>query len=576
MKLDFLQPLLLTLLWQAEPSLQNESLELAPVDCSCERPPSTICEPTTPLIPKNEGARIFYLVGIHNQRTLDDAVHLFRAIRDARNTILIHIDVKFDFELFQNSTLAREIETCSCGSHVESASIHNATWSSWSMNLPTFWGMKKAVQDYAGTWDVFINLSGDSLPVYTPDRIAQLFGGPLKGINFVTSSACETGLVATPIMFFPRKWHKRRHYQHRPISGFNYTDRSGVEHFNEIVNIHFASQWMTLQPEWVAYLLEELERPDSLPCQFRDYLIETEKLMTDETFISSLLMHLFPETTPKLNVTDGSLADVEPKIYAIRYERMDEHVPNSQKWFPTDQRYDVAEASGVEQPRPWGPYFLGTYDLKDIKESGALFIRKVSDRIDHNMVTLLPVHDPKEIPSISWPNEVNMSTKPDWKETMKQYFEHVGKTQNEARFAAKQDQKQYKDTSTEEIAKPTEEIAEPTEEIAEPTEEITEPVLTSSQHQTKHDNDRVDDESFDDEDEHQTQHDNDREDETFDDEDEYYDDEEEESHEGDEEEEESYEGDEEEYDEDEDGYEYDEDEDEDPTISETVEVGEEL
>jgi hypothetical protein len=63
---------------------------------------------------------------------------------------------------------------------------------------------------------------------------------------------------------------------------------------------------------------------------------------------------------------------------------------------------------------------LGTYDLKDIKESGALFIRKVSDRIDHNLVTLLPVHDPKEIPSISWPKEVKMIEKPDWKKSMKE------------------------------------------------------------------------------------------------------------------------------------------------------------
>lgn len=531
MKLAFLKPLLLTLLWQVEPSLQNEPLadveelssELAPVECTCERPPSTICEPTTPLVLKNDGARIFYLVGVHNQRTLDDAVHLFRAIRDARNTILIHVDVKFDFELFKNSTLAQEIETCSCGSHVESASMHNATWSSWSMNLPTFWGMKKAVQDYAGTWDVFINLSGDSLPVYAPDRIAQLFGGPLKGINFLTSSACETGLVATPIEFFPRKWHKRRHYQHRPMS-LNYTDRAGVEHFNESIDIHFASQWMTLQPEWAAYLLEELERPDSLPCRFRDYLIETEKLMTDETFISTLLMHLFPETTPKLNETDGSLANVEPKMYAIRYERMDEHVPNSRKWFPTDQRYDVGETSGVEQPRPWGPYFLGTYDLKDIKESGALFIRKVSDRIDHNLVTLLPVHDPKEIPSISWPKEVNMITKPDWKKTMIQYHAHVGKSQNSAMFDAKKDQKQYQNKSTEEIVKPTEESVKP--------------VVTSSRHQTQPDNDRKVDESSHDEDESYN-----------------------------EEEEEMYDGDEDEYDEDEDGY---EDEDDDPAISGTA------
>ena len=36
--------------------------------------------------------RIFYLVSIHNDRTLADALYLFRAIRHARNIIVIHIE----------------------------------------------------------------------------------------------------------------------------------------------------------------------------------------------------------------------------------------------------------------------------------------------------------------------------------------------------------------------------------------------------------------------------------------------------------------------------------------------------
>ena len=46
-------------------------------------------------------------------------------------------------------------------------------------------------------------------------------------------------------------------------------------------------------------------------------------------------------------------------MYAIRYERMDEHVPTSKGYFPTEQRYEVPASSGVAEPKPWGPYFLG-------------------------------------------------------------------------------------------------------------------------------------------------------------------------------------------------------------------------
>jgi hypothetical protein len=96
----------------------------------------------------------------------------------------------------------KEIEACPCGSHVEVASVHNCKWGSWSMNLPTLWSMEKAVTQYSGRWDVYINLSGDTLPVYTQDRMAELFAGPLKGINFVTSVVCETGLRPTPVTAF--------------------------------------------------------------------------------------------------------------------------------------------------------------------------------------------------------------------------------------------------------------------------------------------------------------------------------------------------------------------------------------
>jgi hypothetical protein len=313
------------------------------------------------------GGRIFYLVSIHNARTLSDALYLFRAIRDAKNIVLIHIDAKFGLEPYYNSPLHNEIEACPCGSRVEVASVYDCKWGSWSMNLPTLWSMEKAVNDYAGKWDVFINLSGDTLPVYSKKRIAQLFGGPLRGINFVTSIACETGLVPTSILEFPKHWHKRTHYSHQPATNLEYVDDNGVTHDDVKVDIFFGSQWVSLTPQFCEFLSRQLSRSDSLPSRFRDWLIDTEKLMADETFFTSMLMRYFPETIPKitedffLDTSTSSDTGVGPEVsmYAIRYERMDEHVPSSTGYFPTEQRYEVPASSGIEQPRAWGPYFLG-------------------------------------------------------------------------------------------------------------------------------------------------------------------------------------------------------------------------
>jgi hypothetical protein len=265
-------------------------------NCICDRPQSCFN-------PDNGssscGTRIFYLIVVHSNRTMNDALYLFRGIRDPRNTVLIHIDVKFGLEPYSKSILKQEIEECPCGSHVEVASVHNSSWSSWSMNKPTLWGMEKAIKEYDSKWDVFINLSGDTLPVYTPDRISSLFEGPLKGYNFITSHACETGLKPTPISYFPERWHKHRHYSQNFPQKLEYIDDTGGQHSNVSLETYFGSQWMSLQFSWCEFLVQQLERPDSLPSRYRDYLIETKKLMTDETFIPTMLMHYFPDSMPE-------------------------------------------------------------------------------------------------------------------------------------------------------------------------------------------------------------------------------------------------------------------------------------
>lgn len=430
--------------------------------------------------------RIFYLILVHNVQTLMDAIPLFRALRDARNSVVFHVDQKVMWAIGNatsfgadttatadtgsNSsstankkqqeeahqlkialqTLQQEIESCPCGSRVHLDSVHNVEWSLWSMNLPTLWGMDVAIHHplFRDKWDTFINLSGDSMVVYTPNTMANILSR-LSSYNFVTSRSCETGLLPTPVDAFPSHWHKRAHYTSRdrdPLPLIEYTDASGVRHAVN-VTIHFGSQWGILQRDFVRYIVTELRRPNSFACQYRDWLLKKRKVMTDETFLPTVLMYSFPfnaTTLPKFHgpdEEDGALNDVLmyknqdgssdqnlPMIRTLRYERMDEHYPSPlRNYYPTHPRYEVPRNMTTPKyqkehdlqlpndPHIWGPYYLGVYDLMDIRESGALFLRKVCSKVDANIFNLLPVDAPQQIPPIQWPaGGVQASVVPDW------------------------------------------------------------------------------------------------------------------------------------------------------------------
>ena len=75
----------------------------------------------------------------------------------------------------------------------------------------------------------------------------------------------------------------------------------------------------------------------------------------------------------------------------------------------------------MDVPRAWGPYYLGVYDLGNIKDSGALFVRKVNRHIDPNLERLLPVGDRDDIPAIYWPNEVKVSKLIDWDRLIEEF-----------------------------------------------------------------------------------------------------------------------------------------------------------
>lgn len=335
------------------------------------------------------------------------------------------------------------------------------------MNLPTLWGMHIATthEMFLDHWDMFVNLSGDTLPVYTPHTMAHVMGLlQTQNYNFVTSRSCETGLIPTSVYDFPSNWHKRQHYTNQdkdppPLieftPPFDVAGGAGLSSTTKQrlnVTIYFGSQWVVLQRDFVTHLVQELERPDSFACQFRDYLLDKGKVMTDETFVPTVLMHTAPYNTTTLPriTTDESRKETDvkeeyqgslvyhdddkllpfplPPIYTLRYERMDEKYPTPLRdYYPIHPRYEVPHNMTTQlyqwkhnlqlppEPHIWGPYYLGIYDLAAIRESGALFLRKVSRHVDPNLNVLLPVDAPYQIPPIGWPaGGVQASVVPDW------------------------------------------------------------------------------------------------------------------------------------------------------------------
>jgi hypothetical protein len=412
---------------------------------------------------KEGGAKLAYLIVVHNARTADDAVPLYQALRRPNTIVLIHIDTKFSTEKFEQTSLYDEIikRQCTCDSITQIHSIYDSQWGEWSMNDPTHWAMRQLVNerdtqftfDDGTSWDVFLNLSGDTMPTLTQEVISDLFAKQLKGINFVTSSSCETGLVPTSVYTFPSYWHKRNHYTHHPDGNPILTHReiqpaeeegNVTEKVQSELTIYFGSQWMALTPKFVDYVVHGLARPDSLASQFKLWLEEHGKLMADETFIPTLLMNVpqFSSTIPPLNDEDGSLetltsseittTNTKLKMFSIRYERMDEHAPTAFGWHPTDQRYEVPKSSTADKPKIWGPYFLGLYDLGNIRRSGALFVRKVSRTVEPNLVNLLPVNSLEEdLPHIEWPFELLLSEKPDWEKRKTEYIQKAKRKEEE-------------------------------------------------------------------------------------------------------------------------------------------------
>ena len=95
----------------------------------------------------------------------------------------------------------------------------------------------------------------------------------------------------------------------------------------------------------------------------------------DETFFPTVLMRSglrVPKPVEVVKDVTGSGKKVP--LRSVWYVRMDEHYP----WSSHKQRYEAP--SHLSTGRPWGPYYVGSYDLGDIKAHRALFVRGVAPR----------------------------------------------------------------------------------------------------------------------------------------------------------------------------------------------------
>jgi hypothetical protein len=313
--------------------------------------------------------------------------------------VLIHVDKKFPEVEWRGSELERIIENCGgCGTR-EMHSVADCKWGGWSMNEPVIWALDFLTFTYRGVFDKFITLSGDSLPTLTNEAMSSVVDQCLAGNNVVTSVWSETGFLPTRSTYFPEGWHKRTAYSH-PIK-LDYVQ--GGVNVSKDVHVYFGSQWMMLEPDFVYYIGESMRDSESLANSLKRAYLRDRRVVTDETFFPTLLMESgrFNSTLPGGGEGGIDVPGCE-WIKTVRYERMDEHTPSAFGDLPNKQRYKAVEGT---ESKVWGPYFLGIYDLKDIKDSGALFIRKVSKEVEPNIYLMFPQENraaTEALPDIDW------------------------------------------------------------------------------------------------------------------------------------------------------------------------------
>jgi len=334
---------------------------------------NTTCNSTLP--------RIAFAINVHSKETFEAMETLIDALYDPEHLFLVHVDTKFSFSARRASAVVAGRE------NIQLLSLFSLKWGEWSMVQPALSLMTKAL-NLDAQWDWFIHLSGDSYPVLKPRPLRQRFRD-LQGFNFVSASFMPSGLRPMAWDEWDELWFKRMYFPN-PL-------------FPQTSLMHYSgSQWIMVSRAFAQFAVESLDEPASVATRFRTMHLARQskkaKLMPDENFFQTVLMGSpeFRRTCPPRALGRPHGTAHAFNMTASLFLRMDEHYP----WNWGTQRFE----SDVHSTRRWGPYYLGVFDLRAIRQSGALFIRRVSRNVEPNILHLLPADSHAAIPDIGWPS----------------------------------------------------------------------------------------------------------------------------------------------------------------------------
>ena len=88
---------------------------LSAASASAVTPPSDPDTFQCPPCPSPSATRFAYLISVHDDRTVRDAMPLLNAVSASNNIVLVHVDTKYPRDYYAGSELSRIVQNCQCG-----------------------------------------------------------------------------------------------------------------------------------------------------------------------------------------------------------------------------------------------------------------------------------------------------------------------------------------------------------------------------------------------------------------------------------------------------------------------------
>lgn len=270
---------------------------------------------------------IAYFMLIH--RYPNQFKRLFKSIYHEKNYYIIHIDKRASRKIFDEINLF-------LGDYGNASILESkeAIWGGYSLVDAQLRGIENLVTS-GGTWDYFINLSGQDFPLKSQEFIM----GYLSGFD-----CCEFIKVVNQNLIRPETMHRIKDYVEE-IDGELVISSTSNRNFLTGVTPYIGNQWMILSKNFCEFITYSPEL-----AVFKEFYRNT--LIADESFFQTVLMN----TTFKSRI-----------IYDDKRE------------------IDWIESSDIKlRPRD----FL-TNDSKMLINSKNLFARKFDENIDDEILNIL-------------------------------------------------------------------------------------------------------------------------------------------------------------------------------------------